>query len=97
MAKSLQSLAEKLEKLASQRDEARALLKEAREEIADLHYRLAMKEEELKKANLDVRYLSVSHKLAENPQALADARATVKGMLARVDKAIALLKDDARI
>lgn len=97
IANVLQSLSLNVEKLAAQRDEALALLKQAREEISDLNQQLSVTKEDLHKRDLDVEFLTVSHKLADNPQALAEARNTVKGMLAKVEKAISLLKEDARI
>lgn len=86
-----------IETLASQRDEALAELKKAREEITDLKRRLSEVSEELHSKNLDVEFLTLSHKLAQTPGALAEARTTVRKMIAKVDKAIALLKEDARI
>ena len=83
--------------LASQRDEARAALKLASEEIEDLKKELEQAREELHQKDLDVEFLTLSHRLAESPQSLAEARATVKRILGKVDKAIALLKDDARL
>lgn len=93
----LQALARNIETLANQRDEALAALRKAREENADLRYEMGLMREELQRKTLDAEYLSLSHKLAEGPQALAEARATVRGLIARIDKAIALLKEDARI
>ena len=97
VAKELQALTHKVEALAAQRDNALDRLKEANEEIADLRHQLDKALQDLHRKDLDVEFLTLSHKLADTPQALADARATVKGMIARVDKAIALLKEDARI
>lgn len=93
----LRRLSQGIERLAVQRDEARAALRAAREEIADLRRETAALKESLRQRELDVEYLTVSRRLADNPQSLADARKTVRGMLAKVEKAIALLKEDARI
>lgn len=97
LSKELQDLSRKIGILAAQRDEAQGELKRAREEISDLQRRLAEKEAELHKSNLDVEFLTLSHKLADSPQKLAEARATVRRMLAGVEKAISLLKEDAGI
>lgn len=97
VGKELQRLTGYIETLAAQRDEARRQLRKAQEEAADLRNELKKTLEELHKARLDVEYLTISHKLAENPQAVAQAREAIKGMVRRVDKAIALLKSDARI
>lgn len=93
----LQEITRKIEALAVQRDDAEKALRLAREEISDLQLELELTREELHKKTLDVEFLTVSHKLADTPGALADARASVKRMLGRVDKALALLRDDARI
>ena len=93
----IRALLGKMEELASQRDEVKVSLKKAEEEISDLAYQLAKAREELHRKNLEVEFLTLSHKLAESPQSLANARSTIRGILAKVEKAIALLKDDARI
>lgn len=97
LAKQLVALSQRIEALASQRDDALRRLKEAEEEIADLRRQLAQSSEEVHRQGLDIEFLTLSRKLADNPQALADARETVRGMLAKVEKAISLLKEDARI
>lgn len=92
-----QHLTLKIEELASQRDAAIDARERAKQEIADLKRDLQQTREELHRMTLDVEFLTVSRKLADTPQALVEARATVKRMLAKVDKAIELLKEDARI
>lgn len=94
VAEELQQIYRNVELLAAQRDEARTALTEAREELADLRRQLAQAEEEIHKRDLDIEFLRLSHRLAEGPQALAEARATVRRMIAGVDKALALLKED---
>lgn len=93
----IQALIGKANLLAAQRDEAERELLKAREEIADLRYKLGKTQEELHATTLDAQYLSLSHKLADNPQALAEARAILRRLIAKVDKAIGMLREDARI
>lgn len=93
----LRALGVHIDTLVSQRDEALRELREAREEAASLRRELAATREELKKSRLDTEFLTLSRRLAASPQALAEARSTVRGMLARVDRALALLRDDPRI
>lgn len=90
-------MSRKIEILAAQRDEARSELAKAREEISDLKGLLAIAEEDLHKKSLDVEFLTLSRKLADTPQALAEARATMKRILGKVDHALMLLKEDAGI
>lgn len=97
MPNELTGLAVKIGRLAAQRDEALKRLRKAEEETADLRRELAAMREELHRKELDVEYLSLSHKLADTPQALAEARKTVRRMLAGVERALALLKEDARL
>ena len=93
----IRELSRQIETLATQRDEARQALKRAREEVADLQIRLEESEKAAKRMSLDIEYLTLSHKLADTPQKLAEARATLRRLIARVDKAISLVRDDARI
>lgn len=93
----IRELSRQIETLATQRDEARQALKRAREEVADLQLRLEESEKATKRMSLDIEYLTLSHKLADTPQKLAEARATLRRLIARVDKAISLVRDDARI
>lgn len=97
VSKELQAMARKITVLAAQRDEAEARLVKALEEAADLRRELAVALGEIQRQKLDIEFLTLSHKLADSPQALADARATVKRLIAEVDKAISLLNEDARI
>lgn len=97
VSEELQQISRQIETLAAQRDEARKALKMALERAADLEAELELSREELHKQELDVEFLSLSHKLADTPQKLAEARATVRRMIAGVDRAIALLKDDSGI
>lgn len=96
-SKELQALSDLIELLAAQRDEAAVKLRVALEEVADLKAQLKKTQEELHQKTLDVEFLTLSHKLADTPQSLAEARATVRRLKAGVDKAIALLRDDATI
>lgn len=93
----MESLEPKIRALASQRDEALSMLDEARRDNERLRDEIRQMRERVHEKELEAEYLSVSHKLADNPQALAQARTAVRRMLAKVEKAIALLDDDARV
>lgn len=86
-----------VETLAGQRDAARKQLAEARGEIDSLKGELGETRKALQAKELDVEFLTVSRKLAESPQALAEARASVRRLLRHVERAMALLKEDARL
>lgn len=93
----LQEISRRIEVLTAQRDEARASLEQAQDEIMGLKSLVSELQTELKKKELDVEFLTVSHKLADTPQSLADARSTLKKLIARVDRAIGMLREDAGI
>lgn len=93
----LQEISRRIEVLTAQRDEARASLEHAQDEITGLKSLVSELQTELKKKELDVEFLTVSHKLADTPQSLADARSTLKKLIARVDRAIGMLREDAGI
>ena len=93
----LQEISRRIEVLTAQRDEARASLEQAQDEITGLKSLVSELQTELKKKELDVEFLTVSHKLADTPQSLADARSTLKKLIARVDRAIGMLREDAGI
>ena len=97
ISKELLLMARNIGVLATQRDEAETKLKQALEEVADLKRELETAREEIHKKDLDIEFLTLSHKLADNPGALAEARATVRRLISRIDKAIALLNEDARL
>lgn len=97
MSRELEVLSQQVMALAAQRDRARKLLKAAEEEIRDLKVRNSEIEQELHQKNLDIEFLVLSHKLADNPQALAEARATIRRLIGRVDKTLELLKGDAAV
>ena len=93
----LASLQQKISILAAQRDDALQRLEDALKSNDKLREQLENSQRLLQQRNMDAEFLSVSHKLADNPQALADARTTIRKMILRVEKAIRLLEEDAAL
>ena len=93
----LASLQQKISILAAQRDDALQRLEDAQKSNDKLREQLENSQRLLQQRNMDAEFLSVSHKLADNPQALADARTTIRKMILRVEKAIRLLEEDAAL
>lgn len=85
---------EKIRVLASERDTALARITKLEERIYDLETNLDDTQTELHKARLDVEFLTVSHKLADSPEALVAARKTIASLIRKVDSAISLVKND---
>ena len=94
MTSSLQSVADDiLVKLSRIEERHRALerrCRELEEANADLQYQLRQTQSELEQSRRDAEFLTLSHRLAESPAALVQARK----MIRRVDKAISLAGDD---
>lgn len=97
MAQSLISILQQLElrqqELLSEMESLRLKCEELKEENADLRRNEAKALELRDKALLDVEYLSVSHKLADSPDSLADARRVIAGLIKNIDRCIAMLKE----
>lgn len=62
-------------------------------ENEDLRRRLSQQEENLKKALSDVDFLTVSHRLADNPDALISSRRHIARLIRNLDTAISMLKE----
>lgn len=97
MAQSLISILRQLEvrqgELQTQMGFLRERIRELEEENADLRRKETEAYIERDKALLDVEYLSVSHKLADNPDTLADTRRIIAGLIKNIDRCIAMLKE----
>lgn len=88
-----EELKRKTERLASRYAEAvdenaalRAQNEALQADIADLR-------KELDQARLDLQFLTVSYKLAQSPESLADSRKVVAALIRDIDKCIAQLKE----
>ncbi len=97
MAQSLLSILEKLEarqkELREEMESLRVRNRELEEENADLRRKEAEALGARDKALLDVEYLSVSHRLAEDPDSLIETRRVIAGLIRNIDRCIAMLKE----
>jgi len=97
MAQSLLSILESLEareeELRAEMESLRQRNRELEEENAGLRSKEAEALKLRDKALLDVEYLSVSHRLAESPDTLADTRRIIAGLIRNIDRCIAMLKE----
>lgn len=90
----ISQIRQKIEQLAAQRDAYRKDNEQLMTEITTLRADLEKCQEELKHSRIEAEYLSLSHKLADSPEALANARKIISGLIRRVDAAISLIKKD---
>lgn len=85
---------QKIALLTQQRDNVSAKCKSLADRIEALESALKERDRRLQQANLEIEFLTLSHRLAETPQALADARKEISRLIRKVDAAIALIKTD---
>ena len=50
--------------------------------------------EHIDKLNKEIEFLSLSHRLANTPEALVSARAKISGLIRTIDSCIRLIKED---
>lgn len=97
MAQSLLSILERLEarqeELRAEMESLRKRNRELEEENADLRRKEAEALEIRDKALLDAEYLSVSYRLAENPDTLVETRRIIAGLIRNIDRCIEMLKE----
>ena len=90
-------LREKIELLATQRDAARAAQASAAKEAEELRIQLEDCRGQLRQARLEVDFLTVSHRLADSPENIISARRRLQRLIAKIDRCVSLLKEDAEI
>ncbi len=83
--------------LASERDKSKAELERLREENTALKEQLAECRQELQASQMEVDFLTLSHRLADSPENLISARRRVQRLIAKIDRCVSLLKEDAEI
>ena len=90
-------LREKIEEIAAQRDAALAGAAARAREAEELKEQLDECREQLREARMEVDFLTVSHRLADSPANLISARRRLQRLIAKIDRCVSLLKDDADI
>ncbi len=83
--------------LASERDKAMADLERLTQENEALKEQLAESRRELETARMEVDFLTISHRLADSPDNIISARRRLQRLIAKIDRCVALLKEDADI
>lgn len=90
----LAEIRSKIERLAAQRDNANARIARLEQEISDLKADLNETRKELQRSRTDAEFLSLSHRLADTPEALVTSRRIIASLIRKVDAAINMLKND---
>lgn len=89
-------LEENLRKMQTLGEEIQTLRETAeklREENISLQAKVAELTGDLEKSRRDVEFLTVSHRLADNPDSLAETRRHVARLIRNIDRCIAMLKE----
>ena len=87
----------RIEQLAAQRDAALAAQEAKCQEVEELQQQLEECRSELREARMEVDFLTVSHRLADSPQNIISARRRLQRLIAKIDRCVSLLKEDADI
>lgn len=82
--------------LASQRDDARRQCAALAERVDVLSSQLEQCKKELADSRLEVDFMTVSHR-AVTPDNLVSARRRLQRLIAKIDRCVALIKDDPDI
>ena len=89
----LGSLEARIAELQTAMDALRERNRQLEEENRDLRLREAEALAVRDRAELDSKYLEVSHRLADNPDSLVETRRTIAGLIRNIDRCIAMLKE----
>lgn len=93
MQTSLRTLKSHIEKVGLQVAELRKRCDELESENRELHRELEQEREVASRLTTDVEFLTLSHRMADNPQALADSRRHIARLIRNLDTCISLLKE----
>lgn len=89
----LQQMQTRIAEISAEMDSLREQNRLLTEENQSLRRDLADTALERDKAKLDAQFLAVSHKLADNPDTLVDARRLIAGLIRNIDRCIEMLKE----
>ena len=89
----LESLREKIAAMAASVDRLRENNSSLRMENEELRRQLSQALKERDEARLESEFLAVSHRLADDPDKIIDARRLIAGLIRNIDRCIEMLKE----
>lgn len=89
----LESLREKIAAMAANVEKLRENNTSLQMENDELRRQLRQALKERDEARLESEFLAVSHKLADDPDKIIDARRLIAGMIRNIDRCIEMLKE----
>ncbi|MCH5227412.1 MAG: hypothetical protein J1F16_06325 [Muribaculaceae bacterium] len=94
LLQSISSLAKKIDALSNQNLSLMQRIKELEDSNRLLSIQHLNDVKELEKAQKEIEFLSLSHRLAASPEALVEARNKVSSLIRTIDSCIRLIKED---
>ena len=89
----LQQLKTKHQELQAEVEALRGRITELEEENSELQTKAADALRDREQALMESEYLKVSHRLADNPDSLAETRRIIAGLIKNIDRCITMLKE----
>lgn len=90
----LSDLNEKISRLAGVQEALKTRIKELEKENETLKAELKESRDQLDKARTDVEFLTVSHRLAENPDTIIATRRRIARLIRTIDNCISMIKEE---
>lgn len=94
LAQALGHLQEAVDRLTAQHTELLRQLEDLKARNEDLEQELRQTQQDLHNARIDVEFLTMSHRLADTPDALVATRRHIARLIRTVDSCIAMLRDE---
>lgn len=91
---SITTLSNKIDKLILHQKRLYEKIEELEETNAELRNQHQLDNKELEKARKEIQFLSLSHRLADSPEALFQAKADVARLIRTIDNCIRLIMED---
>ncbi len=90
----LADLNEKISRLAGVQEALKKRIIELEKENENLKAELKESRDMLDKANTDVEFLTMSHRLAENPDSIIATRRRIARLIRTIDNCISMIKEE---
>lgn len=90
----LASLNDKINKLISVQENLLSRIEQLEEENEGLKAELNDKMKQLAKANTDIEFLTISHKLADSPDSIIATRRRIARLIKTIDNCISMINED---
>lgn len=90
----LSDLHKRVESLLTDRNSLLAKIKELNDKIIVLEEQHRLDREELVKANQEIEFLTLSHRLADSPDTIIEARRKLAGLIRTINNCIRMINEE---